>query len=161
MKVNNAQLINQDSGNFEWYTPSNIVELARKTMGEIDLDPASSEAANLRVKANRYFSDGALEKVWFGRVWMNHPYSKTNNPLFIRKLIAEYQSGRVLEACCIVYTATSERWFRPLLNFPICFIHGRTRFLLPNGDTKGGQPKELALFTSAKTLIVFAKTSRR
>ena len=39
------------SGKFEWYTPESIIELARETMGSIDLDPASCEAANRTVEA--------------------------------------------------------------------------------------------------------------
>ena len=53
--MNSAQLINQDSGEFEYYTPEFIIEAARRTMGGIDLDPASSFVANERVRATRYF----------------------------------------------------------------------------------------------------------
>lgn len=35
--MNAAQLINQTSGRVEWYTPTLIVEAARRVMGAIDL----------------------------------------------------------------------------------------------------------------------------
>src|ERR1035437_2395258 len=40
----------------EWYTPSEYVELARRVLGEIDLDPASSDEAQTTIKAKVYFS---------------------------------------------------------------------------------------------------------
>jgi len=137
------QLINQDSGNTEYYTPSGIIEAARLVMGGIDLDPASSAVANQRVQATRFFcaEDDALTVPWNGRVWMNHPFSRENNPRFVRKLIEEYTSGRVSSACCITFAATSEAWFRPLLAHPQCYIYGRTNYYLPDGTLKKGVSK--------------------
>lgn len=139
--MNNAQLIHQDSGNFEYYTPSEITQMAREVMGGIDLDPASSSIANSKVGSKAFFSEKGLERVWYGRVWMNHPFSRTNNPLWIRKLIDSYKTGIVEQACCITFAATSEVWFRPLLAYPQCFIHGRTHYSLPSGDKKVGATK--------------------
>lgn len=94
--MDNHQLINQDSGITEYYTPIAIVEAARRVMGGIDLDPASSARANEFVKATKYFKEpeytqtnrgeydlpvrryhdyGGLFQTWHGRVWMNHPFS--------------------------------------------------------------------------------------
>ncbi|RIK35178.1 MAG: hypothetical protein DCC55_31170 [Chloroflexi bacterium] len=75
---NNAQLINQTSGTTDWYTPREIIEAARATMGGIDLDPASSAIANQVVQAARIYTkaDNALRYDWRARsVWMNHPFS--------------------------------------------------------------------------------------
>lgn len=102
--MNNSALINQDSGNVEWYTPKNIIEAARLTMGGIDLDPASCETANETVKTTRFFSraDNGLAQKWQGRVWMNHPFGR-DNALWIKKLVDEYESGNVTEDCCITF----------------------------------------------------------
>ena len=58
--------IAQNTGDFEWYTPLRIIEPARRVLGEIDLDPASCEAANRVVKATRIFteSDDGLTQKW-------------------------------------------------------------------------------------------------
>ncbi len=47
--------LSQNSGNNEWYTPNYIIDAARKTMGSIDLDPASSAIANQTVMAKKYY----------------------------------------------------------------------------------------------------------
>lgn len=101
--TNNA-LINQDSGNVEWYTASEIVEAVRLTMGGIDLDPASCETANETVKAKRFFSsvDNGLDQPRIGRVWINHTFDR-DNALWIKKLVDEYESGNVTEDCCITF----------------------------------------------------------
>lgn len=144
--MNNATLINQDSGNYEYYTPSHIIELARTVMGgKIDLDPFSSTIANQRVKASRIYTkdDNALlpDNKWVGRVWMNHPFGRDMNKKAIQKLVSEYNNGNTTQACCITFAATSEEWFRPLLAFPQCYIHGRTNYHLADGTLKKGVTK--------------------
>jgi len=141
--MNNSQLINQDSGNQEYYTPIEIVNMARKVMGGIDLDPFSSGKANRLVQSAFFYDEkqDGLVNHWFGRVWMNHPFSRDMNKKCIEKLVNEYWSGDVREACCITFAATSEAWFRPLLQFPQCFIHGRTDYYLPDGTKKKGVTK--------------------
>lgn len=71
-----ALLVNQTSGDTEWYTDPRILASARDVLGAIDLDPASSPIANENVKAARYFTraDDGLSRPWKGRVWMNHPF---------------------------------------------------------------------------------------
>jgi hypothetical protein len=141
--VNAAVMINQTSGNTEWYTPAWVVDAARMTMGGIDLDPASSAAANERIRATHIYtaSDDGLLHDWAGRVWMNHPFGREGNPLWVAKLMREYESGRVSQACCICFACTSEQWFQPLYNFPICFFRGRVNYLLPDGTPKPGVTK--------------------
>lgn len=81
--MNNAQLINQTSGETDFWTPPFIIEAARSLMGEIDLDPATSQEANTKsVKAIRYYTkdhDGLLYP-WGTqhtplRTFLNHPFS--------------------------------------------------------------------------------------
>ncbi len=142
-QMDNAQLINQTSGIYEYYTPQVIVEAARRVMGGIDLDPASSACANDRVKANFFFDkeDNGLNCKWWGWVWLNHPFSRSGNRIWIERLINEYVNGDVQQACCITYASTSEAWFRPLLDYPMAFIYPRVNYILPDGTEKKGVTK--------------------
>ncbi len=77
--MNNSQLINQDSGNVEYYTPDEVLACVHAMFPVIDLDPASCELANQNVKAKQIFTieDNALTKDWVGdTLWMNHPFTK-------------------------------------------------------------------------------------
>lgn len=89
----------------ERYTPAEIIELARKTMGEIALDPASNPVCNQYIGAAKYFTkeqDG-MRQEWHGNVWLNPPYGKTGNQsnvnLWAQKLINEIKLERVDQAC--------------------------------------------------------------
>lgn len=77
--MNNSQLINQDSGNVEHYTPSQIMAVVHEMLPIIHLDPASCRTANETVRALKIYTkeiDG-LTKQWKAKtLWMNHPFSK-------------------------------------------------------------------------------------
>jgi len=59
-----------NTGNNERYTPADIIEDARKVLGTIDLDPASSELANETVKASKIYTaeDDGLAHDWEGNI---------------------------------------------------------------------------------------------
>lgn len=160
--MNAATLINQDSGDTEWYTPPEIIAAARAVLGEIDLDPASSFLANVCVGAKRIFTetDNGLVQEWHGRVWMNHPFSAKGNPLWVRKLEAQYESGNVSEALCICFAATSERWFQPLARRPQCYLSPRTNYHLPDGTRKPGVTKGSVVTYFGCDLPRFARAFR-
>ena len=137
------QHINQTSGDVEYYTPPFIIAAALLVLGTIDLDPASSAAANQRVKATQIFTeaDDGLAQEWNGKVWMNHPFSKKGNAKWISKLEQEFESGHVQEALCLTYACTSEKWFQPLPQRPQCYLCPRTNYYLPDGTVKKGVTK--------------------
>ncbi len=127
------------SNSNEWYTPRVYLEAARATMGGIDLDPASNASANQLVKASIYYDQDSngFDKPWSGRVWLNPPYGKDNGESNARRwsarLIEQYQAGITTEAILLVNAVTSEKWFQPLWNYPICFTNHRIRFYRPDG----------------------------
>ena len=138
----NHELINQDSGNTEWYTPKEIIEAARKCLGRIDLDPFSCDIANKAVKATDIYTkeDDGFEQQWFGKVWCNHPFSRENNKRIAMKAVNEYH-GNNCEIVMITFAATSEAWFKPLLYRPQCYLHGRTNYYDQNGNKVNGVTK--------------------
>ena len=127
------------TGNNEWYTPSEYIEAARRVMGEIDLDPASSEIANETVGAAVYFTaeDDGLRYEWDGRVWMNPPYASELIGLFTGKLVRHFETGGVTEAIALVNNATETGWFNSLVSVAsaVVFPRARVKFNMPGGET--------------------------
>jgi ParB family chromosome partitioning protein len=134
------------SNSNEWYTPAVYIAPVRATLGQIDLDPASCALANTVVKADRFYTeaDDGLTKPWSGRVFLNPPYARLG-PRFVKKLIAEYESGNVTEAVLLVNShCTDSRWFKPLFTYPLCFTDHRSKFW--NQDGIGGAPTHGSVF---------------
>ncbi len=127
--------VSYNSGNNEWYTPSDYIDLAREVMGSIDLDPASSHKANEVVKAKRYYTaeDDGLSKDWYGNVWLNPPYSSELITKFTDKLLEELPI--MSQALVLVNNATETEWFSRLVNkaSAVCFPRSRVKFYMPDG----------------------------
>ena len=126
-----------NSGNNEWYTPSEYIEAARQVMGGIDLDPASSYKANEVIGAETIYTadDDGLAHPWFGRVWMNPPYADSLIERFTSKLADHYRAGDVEEAIALVNNATETSWFHHLITVAsaVVFPRRRVRFYRPDG----------------------------
>ena len=127
--------VQHNSGNNEWYTPEWILERVHAVMGGIDLDPASSAVANHTVKATRYYtaSDNGLSLPWYGRVWMNPPYSQPLITQFVQRLVTD---ADVTEWMTLTNNGTETAWGQMLLHHAtaVCFINTRVRFVAPSGE---------------------------
>lgn len=126
------------TGDVEWYTPARHVELARRVLGTIDVDPASNDIAQQTVCAATYYTaeTNGLDKEWRGKVWMNPPYSRKLIGRFINKLVEEHAVGRTTEAIVLTNNSTDTKWAALLFEnaASLCFTLGRVKFVSP---TKG------------------------
>jgi ParB family chromosome partitioning protein len=120
-------------GENEWYTPPQYIGAARRVMGGIDLDPASSDKAQELVQATVYYTkdDDGLKRPWSGRVWMNPPYSKDLIWPFCERLCEFVASGDVSEAVVLVNNATETAAFQRMAELAqaMCFHAKRIKYL--------------------------------
>ena len=132
----------QNSGNNEWYTPTDIIQAAKAAMGAIDCDPASSDVANQTIGASVFFTEeqNGLTQPWRGRVWLNPPYAQPLIAQFAEATASKYEAEEFEQACILVNNATETGWFQRLLSVAsgVCFPSSRIRFLSPDG--KQGAP---------------------
>ena len=92
------------SGSNEWYTPPEIIDMARLVMGGIELDPASNAHAQTWIKADRYFTeqDNGLAQAWQAKtIWLNPPYGNLG-ARFCTKLLADWKAGHFEQAIALV-----------------------------------------------------------
>ena len=98
-------------------TPDRIFAALTHLYGPFDLDAASTHA---NTKCQRHFTaaeDGLLQ-AWFGRVWLNPPYSRGSLAVWLAKARAEVLAGRADSVCCLIPAATAEVWWRDQVMAP-------------------------------------------
>lgn len=140
-EIQNKPHVSFNSGENEWYTPVEYIESARRVMGGIDTDPASSELANKTVSADKFYTtetDG-LANAWTGNVWMNPPYSQPLITEFTSRLVEKYNTGEFDQACVLVNNATETQFFQLMLACcsAVCFVKGRIKFIDKYGNPSG------------------------
>ena len=132
----------------EWYTPQWVVDSARTVMGAIDLDPASSAAANKGVKAKEYYTiqDNGLKLEWNGRVFLNPPFSKYKD--FVKGLRTEFDEGRCTEAILLVNNSTETAWCQELIEcgYLMCLPKKRMDFWNPDRDSLTGRNGQILFY---------------
>lgn len=144
----------------EWYTPPEIVDLARGVLGEIDLDPASNPHAQKVVRAAKFYTkqDDSLTKEWHGRVFCNPPYSTSLVRRFTDHLLHEVDEKRVKAAIYLVNNCTDTGWFHALAErFPFCLPKGRFAFYNRKGAKQAARQGQ-TIFYAGGARAKFAKT---
>lgn len=117
----------------EWYTPKEIIQ----ALGTFDLDPCAPIQPlwpTAKVMYNK--NDDGLKKEWFGRVWLNPPYSRPLIERFIKKM-AEHGNGIAL-----LYNRCDNKMFQDIIfekATAMMFLRERIRFYRPDG-TRGDSP---------------------
>jgi DNA N-6-adenine-methyltransferase Dam len=162
------QAANFSSALNEWYTPARYIEAVREVLGGIDLDPASSEQANAVVKASEFFSieEDGLKRDWFGRVFTNPPYGKTDDgnslaAAFCNKAIMQFIVGNIEAGIVLVNSLHSQSWQAPLYNYPICFVDHRIQFVSADGEQNKNPTFQNIFVYLGRDLPMFAKIFTR
>ena len=112
------KLLNNPDITNEWITPSEYT----LPLGPFNLDPCTSIYQKWH-HASTNWTEKGLDKDWFGRVWLNPPYSE--NKLWLKKM-AVHNNGIVL-----VPARTDTRWFQDFVFNKakgILFLKGRIGF---------------------------------
>lgn len=135
-----------------WLTPPEIIT----ALGRFDLDPCCPSSMPWRT-ADRCYSkatDG-LKAQWFGRVWLNPPYSR-DAVTWLRRMAAHG------DGIALVFARTETEWFFETVwdaATAVLFLKGRIHFHYENGDraeANAGAPSVLAAYgaRNAKALRV-------
>ena len=125
----------------EWLTPPAIV----RALGDFDLDPSAPLVRPWDTAAHHFtIADNSLLRRWFGRVWLNPPYSIAGR--FMARL-AGHGRGTAL----IFARTETEWWFRSIwpAAAALLFIEGRLNFHLPDGrraKNNAGAPSVLVAY---------------
>jgi len=132
------------SNSDEHNTPSYLIDAAREVMGGIDLDPMTNLVANETIKASNIYTkeDDGLTKDWYGRVWLNPPFSLAK--LAIPKLIESYEKGNVTQAVLLVKSDVSTQKYKLLYPYPFCELDKRVKF--ENTSNKDSSPFPVVMF---------------
>lgn len=153
--------VSNNSGNNEWYTPECYLESARKVLGSIDVDPASNDIAQQKVKAHVYYTaeTNGLDKDWLGNVWMNPPYSAKLIKSFASKLVEQAINGNTESFIVLVNNATETSWFKEMCSVSeaICLVSKRIKFLDPEGNPVGAPLQGQCILYGGNDPLSFAR----
>ena len=137
-----------NSGNDEWYTPPEIIDLVRQVFGgTIDLDPASCDYAQTWIKANSYYTiqTNGLAHSWKAdSVFLNPPYShlskkdrKAGKKSWLEFFVDEFKKGHFKEGIILVNTNNNTQWYQDLgPHSTMLCLKGCPRISFINGATK-------------------------
>lgn len=134
------------SGTDVWLTPPSILE-ALGGASSFDLDPCAPQDRPWDMAKQHYtVDDDGLIRPWFGRVWMNPPYSRVLVDQFMAKM-ATHDCGTAL-IFARTETATFHRfvWERAT---GVLFLKGRLHFHFPDGQrapANAGAPSVLIAY---------------
>ncbi len=132
-----------------WITPKNIID----ALGPFDLDPCSCDPQPWGCAKRCYtIADDGLSKTWYGRVWMNPPYS--NCAAWLKRM-AQHNEGTAL-----IFARTETKMFFDFVwgkATAVLFLRGRLYFHHPDGTkAKGnaGGPSVLVAYGHLDSLLL-------
>lgn len=118
-----------------WLTPLSVIE----SLGTFDLDPCGEAHWPT---ANKVYTERGLSQNWYGRVWLNPPYSEVE--IWLDRL-ANHGRGVAL-----VFARTETKWAQKILPraSSVFFPSGRLKFHRRDGSIAGnaGAPSMFLAF---------------
>ena len=141
-----GRAIGQPENRNDWQTPDEILEIARYVLGGIELDPMSSESAQTRVQADRYYTpaDDAFSQRWESpRLWLNPPYGRGIFDSAIDKLATHYCTNTIGAALVLTNNVTETRsgaWLLATAS-AVWFPPKRIAFVGPDGAPVKGNTR--------------------
>ena len=134
-----------------WNTPVEFVGDVVKFFGTIDLDPCSNSEGDPNVPALNYYTEktNGLAHDWYGKVFMNHPYS--NSKEWVPYAAMQYETGNTEEMVLLLKLDISTRWWQSVAKYPWIAINKRVKF----GDAKSASPFQSAIVYLGKDLDRF------
>lgn len=134
-----------------WLTPKPIVE----ALGQFDLDPCGAPGHSLATRTYILENgDDGLRDPWEGRVWLNPPYGKAQEP-FMRRMV-EHGQGTAL-----IFARTETKPFFEYVwrsATAILFLKGRLNFLDAAGQrakANAGAPSCLVAYGERDADILY------
>lgn len=153
-KNQSAILSNQSH---DWGSPLHLVQSARKVMGSIDTDPATTEALNsLTVKAEHFYTkaDNGLAHPWYGNVWINPPFDLKAR--FATLAHYRYQTKAINQCCFLIsLNSISTHALKCLEYYPVCLIRGRESFIPLEGQKNSQNTVNSVVYYMGEDTIKF------
>lgn len=127
-----------------WLTPPAIVS----ALGSFDLDPCAAPAPRPWATAAHHITEeqDGLAHEWFGRVWLNPPYSEPVLSQFMDRLASHGQGTALVFARTETAAFFRNIWRRAS---GLLFLEGRLHFHYPDGTraaANAGAPSVLAAY---------------
>lgn len=156
---------------FEFISPPLILDAVYSLLGEIDLDPLSSDLAQQHVQANHYLTpmdDGFnSEEPWSGRVYcfppsgmwtynkkrgkfnLSHTYNVNgiSGPVLgFQKMLAYYCQGHIRHGLYYANNLEVIRMDQRIFDFPVCIPSFRPRLYRYDGEKIEHRDSEAGVF---------------
>jgi len=136
------------SGDNQHYTPYLLLaQVCEFYGGTIDLDPCSNSLVSPHIPALVHYTEemNGLNLPWFGKVFVNPPYSRRELRPFVEKAINEAKAKKEIEIVLLVPARTDTQWHTLLDPYSRCYIKGRLKFHNPKNNGNSA-PFPSALF---------------
>jgi len=113
------------------YPTPQIIERARKVMGDISYDPTSDPIQQVLVDATSVPSIevNPLQETWHGNVWVSPKGAVRNNRIWLSKTVNEYRQGHI--SSFVFFSSASEllRASPVIWDYQVCIPYKRVKQL--------------------------------